>query len=147
MNRLRRIEQFFDRVGIEENRLEEVGWLSEQIKMQHESTHGTHPDLNYRPEEVISFFLYSNGYVFALEPCLTFIIHVLFVLRLSTSSDTVLLCLGSNNFCHFCRPQRAFSKFPPLPTCTQRYVIVRTTLILFLTADIMYSRLIIQLKM
>ncbi|KAF9143255.1 hypothetical protein BGX30_000938 [Mortierella sp. GBA39] len=53
MNRLRRIEQFFDRVGIEENRLEEVGWLSEQIKIQHESTHGTHPDLNYRPEEVV----------------------------------------------------------------------------------------------
>ncbi|KAF9902198.1 hypothetical protein EC991_005211 [Linnemannia zychae] len=53
MNRLRRIEQFFDRVGIEENRLEEIGWLSEQIKVQHESTHGTHPDLNYRPEEVV----------------------------------------------------------------------------------------------
>ncbi|KAG0275722.1 hypothetical protein BGZ95_008445 [Linnemannia exigua] len=53
LNRLRRIEQFFDRVGIEENRLEEIGWLSEQIKVQHESTHGTHPDLNYRPEEVV----------------------------------------------------------------------------------------------
>ncbi|KAF8943740.1 hypothetical protein BGZ47_005094 [Haplosporangium gracile] len=53
MNRLRRIEQFFDRVGIEENRLEEVGWLSEQIKMQCESTYGTHPDLNYRLEEVV----------------------------------------------------------------------------------------------
>ncbi|KAF9123952.1 hypothetical protein BGW39_008579 [Mortierella sp. 14UC] len=53
MHRLRRIEQFFDRVGIEENRLEEVGWLSEQIRVQHESTHGTHPDLSYRPEEVV----------------------------------------------------------------------------------------------
>lgn len=66
MNRLRRIEQFFDRVGIEENRLEEVGWLSEQIKIQHESTHGTHPDLNYRPEEVIqcSVFAYANGFMY-----------------------------------------------------------------------------------
>ncbi|KAF9105600.1 hypothetical protein BGX29_011900 [Mortierella sp. GBA35] len=53
MNRLRRIEQFFDRVGIEETRLEEVGWLSEQIKMQHESTHGAHPDQNYHPDEVV----------------------------------------------------------------------------------------------
>ncbi|KAG0366971.1 hypothetical protein BGZ54_004622 [Gamsiella multidivaricata] len=37
MNRLRRIEQFFDRLGIDETRLDEVGWLTEQIKAQQES--------------------------------------------------------------------------------------------------------------
>ncbi|KAF9929655.1 hypothetical protein FBU30_001384 [Linnemannia zychae] len=54
MNRLRRIEKFFDRVGIEENRLEEVGWLSEQIRMQHESAHGNDPDSTYKTEEVVN---------------------------------------------------------------------------------------------
>ncbi|KAF9166459.1 hypothetical protein DFQ26_007847 [Actinomortierella ambigua] len=37
MNRLRRIEQFFDRLGIDEQRLEEIGWLTDQLKVSHEA--------------------------------------------------------------------------------------------------------------
>ena len=51
LNRLRRIEQFFDRLGIDETRLDEVGWIAEQIKMQLEATSGSE-DTCYRPEEV-----------------------------------------------------------------------------------------------
>ncbi|KAF9985144.1 hypothetical protein BGZ75_003319 [Mortierella antarctica] len=51
LNRLHRIEKFFDRLGIDETRLDEVSWLAEQIKVQHESM-GNHDDLNYRPEEI-----------------------------------------------------------------------------------------------
>ncbi|KAF9970622.1 hypothetical protein BGZ73_006642 [Actinomortierella ambigua] len=37
MNRLRRIEQFFDRLGIDEQRLEEIGWLTDQLKVSQET--------------------------------------------------------------------------------------------------------------
>ncbi|KAF9968026.1 hypothetical protein BGZ70_007134 [Mortierella alpina] len=50
LNRLHRIEKFFDRLGIDETRLDEVSWLAEQLKVQQESM-GSHDDLNYRPEE------------------------------------------------------------------------------------------------
>ncbi|KAF8939810.1 fungal-specific transcription factor domain-containing protein [Dissophora ornata] len=52
LNRLRRIEQFFDRLGIDETRLDEVGWIAEQIKLQQEATSGSE-DARYHPEEVI----------------------------------------------------------------------------------------------
>ncbi|KAF9930347.1 hypothetical protein BGZ65_005405, partial [Modicella reniformis] len=41
MNRLRRVEQFLDRLGIDETRLDEVGWLTEHIKSQQESAPGS----------------------------------------------------------------------------------------------------------
>ncbi|KAG0003044.1 hypothetical protein BGZ79_001806 [Entomortierella chlamydospora] len=50
MNRLRRIEQFLDKLGIDETRLDEVSWLADQIKMQQESNPGS-ADIQYRPEE------------------------------------------------------------------------------------------------
>ncbi|KAF9359815.1 hypothetical protein BGX26_011373 [Mortierella sp. AD094] len=50
MNRLRRIEQFLDRLGIDETRLDEVSWLADQIKMQQESNPGS-ADTQYHPEE------------------------------------------------------------------------------------------------
>lgn len=37
MSRLRRMEQFLDRLGIDETRLDEVSWITEQIKSQQES--------------------------------------------------------------------------------------------------------------
>ncbi|KAF8985429.1 hypothetical protein BGZ46_004287 [Entomortierella lignicola] len=51
MNRIRRIEQFFDRLDIDETRLDEVAWLTEQIRMQHDSD----PILtdHYHPDEII----------------------------------------------------------------------------------------------
>ncbi|KAF9109458.1 hypothetical protein BGX27_007591 [Mortierella sp. AM989] len=52
MNRLRRIEQFFDRLGIDETRLDEVSWLADQIKMQHEGNPSS-ADIYYRPEEIM----------------------------------------------------------------------------------------------
>ncbi|KAG0344857.1 hypothetical protein BG004_004119 [Podila humilis] len=51
-SRLRRIEQFFDRLGIDEKRLDEVSWIAEQIKAQH----GLDPastEFPYPPEEII----------------------------------------------------------------------------------------------
>ncbi|KAF9389760.1 hypothetical protein CPC16_005578 [Podila verticillata] len=51
VNRLRRIEQFFDRLGIDEKRLDEVSWIAEHIR----SLEANNPsiDLHYRPEEII----------------------------------------------------------------------------------------------
>ncbi|KAG0229201.1 hypothetical protein BGW42_001757 [Actinomortierella wolfii] len=37
MSRLHRIEQFFDRLGIDERRLEEIGWLTDQLKATQEA--------------------------------------------------------------------------------------------------------------
>ncbi|ORZ05919.1 fungal-specific transcription factor domain-domain-containing protein [Lobosporangium transversale] len=51
MNRLRRIEQFFDIAGIDETRLDEVRWLVEQIKVQQENSIGL-TEVGYRPEEI-----------------------------------------------------------------------------------------------
>jgi len=51
MSRLRRMEQFFDRLGIDETRLDEVSWLTEQIKLQQESSPGS-VDTQYQFEEV-----------------------------------------------------------------------------------------------
>lgn len=50
VSRLRRIEQFFDRLGIDEKRLDEVSWIAEQIRL-HEANNPS-IDLHYRPEEV-----------------------------------------------------------------------------------------------
>ncbi|KAG0338643.1 hypothetical protein BG000_003632, partial [Podila horticola] len=51
VNRLRRIEQFFDRLGIDEKRLDEVSWIAEQIRT-HEADNPS-LELHYRPEEII----------------------------------------------------------------------------------------------
>ncbi|KAG0211188.1 hypothetical protein BGX28_008368 [Mortierella sp. GBA30] len=52
LNRLQRIEQFFDRLGIDETRIDEVSWLAEQIKVHRESVGGS-DDLRYHPEEIV----------------------------------------------------------------------------------------------
>ncbi|KAG0038003.1 hypothetical protein BGZ82_001343 [Podila clonocystis] len=49
--RLRRIEQFFDRLGIDEKRLDEVSWIAEQIRT-HEANNPS-LELHYQPEEII----------------------------------------------------------------------------------------------
>ncbi|KAF9410611.1 hypothetical protein BGZ94_001590, partial [Podila epigama] len=52
--RLRRIEQFFDRLGIDEKRLDEISWIAEQINSLHNPRNGTSTaDLYYRPHEII----------------------------------------------------------------------------------------------
>lgn len=38
LSRVRRMEQFLDRLGLDEARLDEITWLTEQIKLQQEST-------------------------------------------------------------------------------------------------------------
>lgn len=50
VSRLRRIEQFFDRLGIDEKRLDEVSWIAEQIRTHEANTPSL--ELHYQPEEV-----------------------------------------------------------------------------------------------
>ncbi|KAF9431735.1 hypothetical protein BGZ76_011756 [Entomortierella beljakovae] len=51
LSRIRRIEQFFDRLDIDETRLDEIGWIADQIKSYQESNPGSAN--NYHPEEII----------------------------------------------------------------------------------------------
>ncbi|KAK3818409.1 MAG: fungal-specific transcription factor domain-containing protein [Benniella sp.] len=71
MNRLRRMEQFFDRLGIDETRLDEVSWLTEQIKLQQESSPGS-VDTQYQFEEISEKFGHraSSSWVKQLFPLL-----------------------------------------------------------------------------
>ncbi|KAF9580556.1 hypothetical protein BGW38_002737, partial [Lunasporangiospora selenospora] len=50
LSRLRRIEMFFDRLNIDEVRLDELGWLAEQIKAQQAGTSAG--PTQYTPEEI-----------------------------------------------------------------------------------------------
>ena len=51
MNRLRRIEQFFDRLNIDETRLDEIGWIADQVK-SHQECNPTSSFGAYQYEEV-----------------------------------------------------------------------------------------------
>lgn len=53
INRLRKIELFFDRLGIDETRLDEISWFTEQLKSQRESIDASN-GISYGNEEVCS---------------------------------------------------------------------------------------------
>lgn len=53
INRLRKIELFFDRLGIDETRLDEISWFTEQLKSQRESIDASN-GIAYDNDEVCS---------------------------------------------------------------------------------------------